>query len=355
MPKSKIVYFLAYRPKLTIWSGRGVITKKQPAHEIRPKIKSQTTSSQKFSQNSKKRKKGEKEMSKKLTKNDIIKTIYKETGRTSLIVYLILRALVILCMILQIIRGDINNALLCLLSLILLILPLFIQNKFQITLPNALEISIYLFIFSAEILGEINNFYERIPYWDTILHTINGFLATAVGFSLIDLLNKNSKKFNLSPIYLCLVAFCFSMTIGVMWEFFEYSMDKVFLTDMQKDEQITTISTVTLDPNQNNNPLIIKDIDHTILYDKSGNQLATINNGYLDIGNNDTMKDLFVNFLGAIIFCFFGYFYLKDKKQGQVITNFVPQKGKRKLPASVKAQLAQLAKENQKKSKHFRN
>lgn len=290
-------------------------------------------------------------MPKKIKRKEIIKTIYKETGRTSLMVYLILRALVILCMILQILRGDINNALLCLLSLILLILPLFIQNKFQITLPNGLEISIYLFIFSAEILGEINNFYEKIPYWDTILHTINGFLATAVGFSLVDLLNKNSKKFNLSPIYLCLVAFCFSMTIGVMWEFFEYTVDKALLTDMQKDELVTTISSVTLDPTKSNKAILIGDIDKTILLDKEGNQLAVITNGYLDIGLNDTMKDLFVNFIGAVIFCFLGYFYLNNRKQGQVITNFIPQKGKRELPESVKIKLAQLETNNQKYSK----
>ena len=283
--------------------------------------------------------KKEKNKKEKIKVTELIQLAYKETGRTSLLVYLILRILVIICMILQIIRGDINNALLCLLSLILLFLPLFIQNKLKITLPNVLEITIYLFIFSAEILGEINNFYGRIPYWDTILHTINGFLATAIGFSLIDLLNKNSKKFNLSPMYLCLVAFCFSMTIGVLWEFFEYAADKVVLTDMQKDEIVTKISTVTLDPDQNNKTVVIKDIDKTILYDKDGNILTQINHGYLDIGINDTMKDLFVNFIGAIVFCFFGYFYLIKKDKKGFITNFVPTKGTRELPKSVKEKL----------------
>lgn len=263
--------------------------------------------------------------------NNLIKEAYKETKRSSLVVYLILRFLVIICMVLQILRGDINNALLCLLSLFLLILPLFIQSKFSITLPNTLEIIIYLFIFSAEILGEINNFYHLIPYWDTILHTINGFLATAIGFSLIDLLNNNSEKFSLSPIYLCLVAFCFSMTIGVLWEFYEYGADKFFLLDMQKDEIITKVSSVTLDEENNNNPVIIKDIDKTLLYDKNGNLLATVNNGYLDVGINDTMKDLFVNFIGAIVFCVFGFFYLKYNKKNDFITHFVPVKRNTKL------------------------
>ena len=282
-----------------------------------------------------------KEKNQKIKMIDLIRITYKETKRSSLLVYLILRMLVILCMILQLIHGDISNAFLCLLSLVLLLLPIVIQHKFEITLPNTLEIIIYVFIFSAEILGEINNFYHLIPFWDTILHTLNGFLATAVGFSLIDLLNKNSKKISLSPVYLCLVAFCFSMTIGVLWEFFEYAADTFFRFDMQKDEIVTYISTVTLDETHTNQSIPINEIEQTVLYDKEGRILATINGGYLDIGIRDTMKDLFVNFIGAVVFCIFGYFYLLHEKH-QFITNFVPKKGRRELPRSVKQKLKQL-------------
>ena len=204
---------------------------------------------------------------KRLKISKLVKMAYKETKRSSLAIYLILRFLVIVCMVLQLLKGNINNALLCLLSLILLFAPLFIQNKFAITLPSGLEITIYFFIFAAEILGEINNFYGIIPYWDTILHTINGFLAAAVGFSLIDLLNKNSKNVNLSPFYLCLVAFCFSMTIGVLWEFFEYSSDKFFDMDMQKDTVVKKISSVTLNPSGKNKALVVSSIGKTVIYD----------------------------------------------------------------------------------------
>lgn len=269
----------------------------------------------------------------------LIKLAYKETKRSSLFVYLLLRFLVIVCMILQLLRGDLNNALLCLLSLLLLFAPIFIQNKFEITLPDGLEISIYLFVFAAEILGEINNFYGTIPHWDTMLHTINGFLATAVGFSLIDLLNKNSKSVNLSPFYLCLVAFCFSMTIGVLWEFFEYSCDKFLLFDTQKDTIIETVSSVMINPDGKNKAIVLKDIGSTVVYDKSGNVLQVIEGGYLDIGINDTMKDLIVNFIGALVFCLFGYFTLANKKNCSFIDNFVPTKGKRKLADSVIAKL----------------
>lgn len=266
-----------------------------------------------------------------MKKRKSIKQAYQESKRSSLVVYAVLRVLVIVCMILQILKGNFENALLCLLSLVLLLVPFFIQKNFKITLPNTLEIIILLFIFSAEILGEIQNFYGIFPFWDTMLHTINGFLAAAVGFSLINLLNKNSEKFNLSPVYLCLVAFCFSMTIGVVWEFFEFASDKVLSIDMQKDRVVDKISSVELDPEKNNNPVVIKDIGYTIIYDKEGIELAKISNGYLDIGINDTMKDLIVNFIGAVVFSSLGYFYLISNGKNTFVTNFVPQKGSRKV------------------------
>lgn len=266
-----------------------------------------------------------------MKKRKSIKQTYKESKRSSLVVYTVLRVLVIVCMILQILKGNFENALLCLLSLLLLLVPFFIQKNFKITLPNTLEIIILLFIFSAEILGEIQNFYGIFPFWDTMLHTINGFLAAAVGFSLINLLNKNSEKFNLSPVYLCLVAFCFSMTIGVLWEFFEFASDKVLSIDMQKDRVVDKISSVELDPEKNNNPIVIKDIGYTIIYNNEGKELAKISNGYLDIGINDTMKDLIVNFIGAVVFSSLGYFYLISNGKNTFVTNFVPQKGSRKV------------------------
>ncbi|MBD8923668.1 hypothetical protein EGR52_09720 [bacterium] len=274
-------------------------------------------------------------MKKKVKIQKLIKMAYKETKRSSLAIYIVLRFLVILCMVLQILRGDLNNALLCLLSLVLLFAPLFIQNKYEITLPDGLEISIYLFIFSAEILGEINNFYGIIPHFDTMLHTINGFLATAVGLSLIDLLNKNSKDINLSPFYLCLVAFCFSMTIGVLWEFFEYSGDKFLNLDMQKDTVVKNISSVALNKDGVNKAILVEDIGKTVIYDVDGNVLQIINDGYLDIGLNDTMKDLLVNFLGAIVFCVLAYISLKTNKNNNIIKKFVPTKEKRKIANSV--------------------
>lgn len=254
-----------------------------------------------------------------------IKELVKNTDPKTFKVYIIIRFLVLLCFILQIIHQEWNNAFLCLLTLILILLPFIIEKKFKIELPNTLEIIIILFIFSAEILGEINNFYGIFKHWDTILHTLNGFICAGIGFSLVDLLNNNSKKIKLSPTYLLLVSFAFSMTIGVLWEFGEYGMDKIFLKDTQKDRVVNTISSVYLNEEGKNIPVVLKDITTTKIYsiDKEGNQVETIINGYLDIGINDTMKDLIVNFIGAIVFNAIAYLYIKNSNKYQLVEGFL--------------------------------
>lgn len=257
-----------------------------------------------------------------------LKKIGNNTNKGTIIVYIVLRLLVILCMILEFLRGDLNNAFLCVLALILLVMPFFIEKKLKLDLPNTLQIIVMLFIFAAEILGEINNFYGIIPHWDTMLHTLNGFLAAGVGFALFDLLNKNVESISLSPVFLCLVSFCFSMTIGVLWEFFEYKADTILNLDMQKDRIITKINTVKLSE-QEKEKISINDIQETIIIhkDKDGNIVETkIENGYLDIGLNDTIKDLRVNFLGALIFSIFGFLYVIKRDKYKFIQFFLPQK-----------------------------
>lgn len=241
-----------------------------------------------------------------------LKEMIKASNKITTTVYMILRILIIFCMIREIANGNFQNALLCVLSLILFLLPFFVEKTFKVDLPVTLEVMIFVFIFSAEILGEINNFYGTIKYWDSILHTLNGFLAASVGFSLIYLLNENIESFKLSPVFVSIFAFCFSMTIGIIWEFFEYGMDKYFNFDMQKDNYVNKINTVELDPDKDNNVIKIDNIEYTIIYDKENNILTQVN-GYLDIGLKDTMDDLIVNFLGAIIYSIFGYLYMTNK------------------------------------------
>ena len=206
-------------------------------------------------------------------------------------------------------NGNFQNAALCVLSLFLLILPFFLEKKLKVEFPSMLEIIIFIFIFAAEILGEINNFYGAIPYWDTILHTLNVFLCAGVGFSLVYLLNEKSKSVQLSAVFVALVSFCFSMTIGVAWEFFEYGMDQIFHLDMQKDTIVDEIHSVLLDSEQSNQIVSIDKISKTLVISKDGTNSSTID-GYLDIGLNDTMADLLVNCIGAFVYSVFGYLYI---------------------------------------------
>ena len=194
-------------------------------------------------------------------------------------VYVILRVVVIAIMVMQIFNRNWNDVFFCALTLVLFLIPSFIEKRVKVNVPDTLEIIVLLFIFAAEILGEIRGYFIHVPGWDTALHTANGFLAAAIGLALIDILNRSDRfAISLSPLFVVMVSFCFSMTVGVIWEFFEYGMDLFFGTDMQKD---------------------------------------TIINGFVDIGLHDTMKDLLVNFLGAAVFSILGYRHIKKRGEGK--------------------------------------
>jgi len=243
--------------------------------------------------------------------------------KSSFIVFYILRALVIVAFVRQIMRGGYESAFYCALAYLLLYVPSWLQVKLHIELPPALEITVLCFIFAAEVLGEVNAFYVVVPHWDTMLHTLNGFLAAAVGFSMVVLLNDDERlTFDLSPIFLALVSFCFSMTIGVLWEFFEFGMDTFFHMDMQRDTVIHAIYSASLDATRSNKVVAVPDIQDVLV-----NGVSLGLGGYLDIGLIDTMKDLFVNFIGAAVFSVTGFFYAKSKGQKKTpAQGFVPSK-----------------------------
>ena len=257
----------------------------------------------------------------------MLKQAHEELRRKPVVsaVYLLLRVLVIVMMVAQFFNKNFENVFLCVLTLILFLLPTIFERQLKIDFPNTMEIIIMCFIFAAEILGEIQSYYILFPYWDTMLHTLNGFLCAAVGFCLVDMLNRNERfSLSLSPVFMAIVAFCFSMTIGVLWEFFECTMDQFLLFDMQKDTVVNTISTVMLDPTGKNNTVILKDITDVIVV-SGGEEIALGLGGYLDLGILDTMKDLFVNFIGATVFSIIGYFYVKNRGKGRFAKRFIPQ------------------------------
>lgn len=244
-------------------------------------------------------------------------------------VYVIFRAIAVFMLINQIPMQRWGDAFLLVLTLALFAIPQLVERVFKIEIPNLLELIIILFIFSSTILGELSDFYGYFKIWDTALHTLNGFLAAGVGFSLVYLLNKNVEGIKLSPLFLAIVTFCFSMTVGVMWEFLEYSADRWMNLDMQKDRVVQQINSVSIGT-ENNVVYHIKNIGRTVIEstDDSGNRMETVvEDGYLDIGIIDTMKDLFVNLLGAIVFSVFGYLYAQHgQKKYEFVRNFIPKK-----------------------------
>ena len=241
-------------------------------------------------------------------------------------VYFVLRLSVVGMLIAQFFNQNYENVLLCVLTLVLFMLPSAFERRLHIDLPDTLEIIILLFIYAAEILGEIQSYYTNFPGWDTMLHTMNGFLCAAIGFALVDILNREeSVSLHLSPFFMAVTAFCFSMTIGVLWEFFEFSMDQFLLFDMQKDTVLHTISTVNLDPDNGTTAVVVQGIQDVILVLADGTQMPLGLGGYLDVGIVDTMKDLFVNFIGAVVFSTIGYFYVKGRGKGTFATRFIPR------------------------------
>ena len=242
---------------------------------------------------------------------------YKNGDKRTFRVFVILQTLVILTAIRCLFTKNYESFATCILVLLLFLVPALIQDKMDLTIPPLFQAIIFTFIFAAEILGEVDSYYVKIPGWDTMLHTINGFLFAAVGFSLVYLLNRGVKDFNLSPFYMALVAFCFSMTIGVLWEFFECAMDQFFNMDMQKDFIVQTINSVSLDPQNSGTVIHVKDIVETVVTTSSG-ETTTIYGGYLDVGILDTMKDLLVNLIGAVVFSTIGYRMLKTSKSSKV-------------------------------------
>ena len=148
-----------------------------------------------------------------------------------------------------------------------------------------------------------------------------GFLVAAVGFCLVDLFNRSERMtFRLSPLFLSIVAFCFSMTVGVLWEFFEFSMDQLLHMDMQKDFLVQNINSVLLNPS-GLNVVVHEPINSLVV---NGQDWMEFPGGYVDIGLIDTMKDLMVNFIGAVVFSIIGFFYVKTRGKGRIAASLIP-------------------------------
>ena len=167
----------------------------------------------------------------------------------------------------------------CVLGIVAFFMPNLITKKTKIIIPSNMYLVYVVFLYAAVFLGEIGNFFYKVPHWDTILHTCSGAMLGALGFSFVNILNKNEKvHVQLAPIFLALFAFGFAITLGVLWEIYEFTFDGLLGINMQK---------------------------------------FALENGTELIGRAalaDTMEDLIVDSIGAFVMSVIGYISLKYKK-----------------------------------------
>lgn len=251
----------------------------------------------------------------------------KKKNRAIRFLYLVLGLFVLITLVRSFLRGEYFNVLVCLLTLGLFMIPHLVETNLGLRLPDLFEGLVLVFIFATEILGEINCYYQRIPHWDTVLHIINGFLFAAFGFALFDVINRDAKmKSKVAPLCVAFVAFCFSMTVGVLWEFYEFGCDAILHTDMQKDTYVGEIYTVLLDEEKSNTVIPVRNMQTVALYclDGEGELREVVLDGYIDIGLIDTMKDLAANLAGAMVFSAIGYLHVKRRAQGGLASHLIP-------------------------------
>lgn len=164
----------------------------------------------------------------------------------------------------------------CLMAIIVMFLPSVLERRFRLEIPNYMYVLYFAFLYCAVYLGEVRNFYYAVPHWDTILHGFSGAMVGALGFVLVNLLNDAPNvKMNLSPGFVAFFAFCFALACGAVWEIYEYLMDGLLSMNMQHFAV------------EDGTPLV--------------GRAALL----------DTMKDLIVDALGALLIAVIGYFPLR--------------------------------------------
>ena len=167
----------------------------------------------------------------------------------------------------------------CLVGMVVIFIPYRVEKMFGIYIPDLMEILYFLFLFCAIYLGEVQNFYYRIPFWDSILHGFSAGMLSALGFMIVDVISRSKRNtVSLSPFFVSLFAFCFATTCGALWEVYEYLADHLLGTNMQK------------------------------FMTSEGIVLA----GHEALG--DTMKDIMVNLLGTLVVVAIGYLHLKRQE-----------------------------------------
>lgn len=169
-------------------------------------------------------------------------------------------------------------------SIIVMRLPNFLEKNFKTEIPDGLSIAYYVFLYAGIFLGEARDFFQVFAHWDTILHAFSAGMLAALGFKLISILNNWDRlRLNLSPAFLAFFSFCFSVTVGVLWEIYEFTVDSLLGLNMQKFML------------PSGEPLV--------------GQAAL----------NDTMWDFIVNFISALAVSIYGYFIIRRRRRKECV------------------------------------
>ncbi|MFA7708933.1 MAG: hypothetical protein WCX82_02245, partial [archaeon] len=166
------------------------------------------------------------------------------------------------------------------LALVLIVAIYYFQGKSGIHLPSGLQLSIILFIYGGVFLGGVQNFYLRFWWWDSLLHLFSGFTLALIAFGIMYFLYK-TEKIKANFVFIAVIVFSLSMTIGTVWEVYEFAADNTFGLNMQKARNLCPAT------------------------------------GACDsrLGLLDTMKDTILNAVGALLVSILGYIYLKNGEQ----------------------------------------
>lgn len=198
----------------------------------------------------------------------------------------LIKVVVLIHLLSNIINGLWTATFICLFSLIILLISDFIQNKLKYN--NVFALLIYTFLTSSLIGGEIYNLYVKIWYYDIIMHTLSSFIVSGLLYYLLKILN-----IKIITTITVLFIFSFAMMIASLWEITEFTIDRVFNSDMQKDTIITEIKSKLL--SKEGKYVIKKKINKMKIGDDTVD-------GYLDIGLYDTIDDMICATCGSIIF-----------------------------------------------------
>ncbi len=213
-------------------------------------------------------------------------------------------------------EDRLNNIVICVFVSALLVMPWVFERSLGVEMPTMLKVFLILLILGGPILGKIYKFYYRVEHWDKLLHTSSGFLFAIIGSLLPQLMDKKNKEHSLT--LTVTYAFFFTLSVAVVWEFFEYAMDRLFNMDMQQDTWIPSVNSYLLGTEKG----VIGRIPQISSVVVNGQEIAM--DGYLDIGLIDTMNDMLVCTLGGIIYCVFSVLHAHRIRAVAWFKNLMP-------------------------------